>query len=628
MCEEDIGTIYFLNEEENIIYEKYFEFLKIHFPEIYVKFDFITNEKIKNGIIWGLPMSGKSDASIAVLYLFSILNYLPILFVQDSNAISQIENSIENFNKKWLSFFNKGVKVNSVRVKDVDEIQIQSDFFPIHISIANNFAQPEKILKLIEEYNNINIALLADECHKTLFCDTEGARLKNALVKIMGRANKIVGTTATPIRNLMEDEKYSIQWLVKLRPKICYRDLPSLTFSNIDGIKKQKRYDDMELWRFVSWVEDQPKLTREQYKGLVKDELPRLVFISCVSLHKEQEIIADKLCKNCKSRSVYIIHNSEKLSILFSDYFDENELFQFNDVTYGEKGGRVELKNTPLCEVLQKFSDWSDKFSHIYLIGSLCHNQGVRINSKDYKLAITDEFLRVNNATAMDTTTQKVRAVGYRNSEWPINLWCEEKVREDLIKNHKLTEDLIEKLDEEFSVFNATDSYNLLSAKKVNKFKVPKRKIAKKTKAEKILNIISDVLDDDLNSDLSEYNNIMHGVQPYIDDDEAEVLRLVAQFDKWGLQVKNKNKNNQKNKQKNTNKISKFMLELDGTGELYTEQQLRKKLEKASISSSIKHITEYKYGDNSQGYGRIMVKHGAMYKMDERLVESYVKNFL
>ena len=70
------------------------------------------------------------------------------------------------------------------------------------------------------------------------------------------------------------------------------------------------------------------------------------------------------------------------------------------------------------------------------------------------------------------------------------------------------------------------------------------------------------------------------------------------------------------------------MLELDGTGELYTEQQLRKKLEKASISSSIKHITEYKYGDNSQGYGRIMVKHGAMYKMDERLVESYVKNFL
>lgn len=614
---DDTESVYYSCLGEQNAYEKYLEFLRTNFPELYSKTDFIIDEIYENGLIWGLPMSGKSDASIASLYLLSFLGYLPLLLVQDSNAISQMEISINNFSKRWEKFSKGEAGVNSIRIKDINKLNKKGDIYPIHISIANNYRQPQKFWELVNsEQIKPKYVVLFDECHKTLFCDTEGAKLKETLEKLLSDSDKLIGTSATPMRNLM-GSRYPTEWIVKLKPDIGYRDLTSLNFVDINKfVKKEGRVKDGELWRFVSWVEEQPKLVKETYKGLVKDELPRFIFISCVSMHKEQESIAERIFS--ERNSIVILHNSKHMSVFFP------ESFGIEDFYCGGKSytsyGRVEIDlDTPLCQVIQLFSDWSDRVSHIYLVGSLCHNQGVRINSMDYNLAITDEFLRVNNATAMDTTTQKVRAVGYRNSEWPINIWCEEKVREDLIRNHQFTKDVIEKMDEELSTREMYNVYSLLKDRKINQGKVPKRKLAIKTKVKDMINLVSDFIDDDLNSNIQKYNNLMCRVQPDMDNDEKEVLRLTVMFRKWGGQL---------NSGGRTEKISRFMADLDPLGNDYSEFELKQKLKEAGIDSGINHITKYRYGNKGQGYGKIMVKKGMRYEMDSRLESVYVESFL
>ena len=65
VLEDDTESVYHSCLEEQDAYEKYLEFLRTNFPELYAKHEFMTNEIYENGLIWGLPMSGKSDASIA-----------------------------------------------------------------------------------------------------------------------------------------------------------------------------------------------------------------------------------------------------------------------------------------------------------------------------------------------------------------------------------------------------------------------------------------------------------------------------------------------------------------------------------------------------------------------------------
>lgn len=612
------------NEGNDLVYEpnEYFRkqtifesFLENKFQEIYCKLNYIKEDKVS--LIWGNPMSGKTDASIATLMYFNILKNICVFMVQDVSSISQLEFSVKTFNKNlqdWIArngYNPEQFVITTKRIKDINKIENEeNEENCIYICITNHIDQPRKCMKLLEE-NGSKYTLLFDESHKTMFTDSEN-ELYEIKENLKLKSNKLIGTTATPFKN-WADEDYPINSLIRLKPNntmlIKYREFIDLDHKVIDELESREISEDQSLLDFVDYICSKPYLEKITYPVLPFDYIPRIGFISYSDKTIVQKEIADEVFK--RSKNGIVITKNSKFYFLYTplEYRNLIDKIIINDKEITLTSNITKIpEEIPISKLLQVFSCSKDdvkiyknnvlsespeKFP-IFIVGSRGENQGVRINSSDFILSITDEFLRVPKTSQCDNDTQKVRIVGYRfmknpnTPDLPTNLWCTQLEYDNLLKNHLLINATAEHIDEALTKKNLKkklDSFEIYKNMEVNKSKVPTKKLAKKI-AE--LCTIDDSFEDMLNYEIPE-QQVVKSNNHKLD------MNIIKTYMTWI-------------KSKKDMKVFNVIKQLK-INHTYSKNQINEILRNANSKLAVQHFMKQKIG-KSNGHGRIIIENG------------------
>ena len=317
-------------------------------------------------------------------------------------------------------------------------------------------------------------------------------------------SKRVTGCSATACMNML-DEDNPLKCVITVNPKKHYRSVFDQEYVHIDEETFNSKCfdidDDPSLVDTIdTWASEEP-LPKKQY-GLTQDH-PIFALIQVSRLVDIHEAINDHICDTHTDKFVTIVQNNNGIKITFpadvADYIKSRRkstvVLKNMSTVISEKIDSVNsvlFKRTPLHCVLQYLSELKSRVKRIVLIAGNCVKQGRRINSTDYKLGLTDEFIR-DQTSALDTACQKLRIVGYRPDKRYTRVHCIEDFHEQIIQSHMLNTELISKVINDIEVDTNCTVQEVIEKTTVSKSKVPKRRLCKKAN---IFQITTDPIDD------------------------------------------------------------------------------------------------------------------------------------
>jgi L-rhamnose mutarotase len=311
-------------------------------------------------------------------------------------------------------------------------------------------------------------------------------------------ANRITGCSATACMNMIDDES-ELGCIIHIKPNmelnyksVCdqeYIRIEEMVSSAEDEDGQYSIHKDESLQETIGEWSTQDPLDRKSY-GL-KQTHPVFALIQVsrfVDIHEEiNEYIWDEYA----DAFVTIIQNNKGIQVTFPNNVAEyiktrrqskvvvNNLGEIIEAQI-DSVNQVLFKNTPLHCVLQYLSDLKKRVQRIVLIAGACVRQGRRINSTDYKIGLTDEFIR-DETSCLDTACQKLRIVGYRPDKRYTKVHCTEQFQKQVVNSYMLNQELIQKV---LSCLTPKDrkltAQTVIKQTKISTSKIPNRKLCKK----------------------------------------------------------------------------------------------------------------------------------------------------
>lgn len=460
----------------------------------------------------GAMQAGKTDAMLAIHHYDIVCKeYFTVHVVPDSGDVPQIELSLESYNKQWMKYAVQYATVKKWPVGDVvypltmvraEQLKLDNESNVVNTrvikkvmriskkqsSIVVSLAHPDqlyRISKLIwdrkhsrcDQTRNYNV--IFDESHISMFpqesskflCSVEDPDdVKNWPVKLKlcesvndtlpRYASRIIGTSATPARNLFED-RFPVNGIIYIEPKENYRSVLNMHYHLIEEMDIKTGLDqDKELHRILGNLSRRSRFCKSDINTIRDHPIFLLIQNSPHTLVHQK--IEDYIWNTHTNDFTTILHNDKGLVVRFPDNLKQrilNDCHNKVEIKNGSKVykfemtelGRVFFKtNTPLHCVLQMLADFEDDLvDRIILISGNKVKQGRRVNSTDYRLALTHEFIR--DESPMDTGLQKLRIVGYRPDGRQPVVYCTERFHNDAINSYKLTKEMTESLGSELN---------------------------------------------------------------------------------------------------------------------------------------------------------------------------------
>ena len=657
------------------------EFIRREHPDIYLHRDFIDNPQLfKNSTITADMGEGKTNGSIALAhYRSAILDTVSIIALVNLGDVPQLKLSLARYNADLAKFSKEtGHPYNPLehlvagdlsvdkRGEIVDPCGIGANFSKSRsqAKIVITIVHPTQLVRtarLLYQSHSVDgprapgvrpVSLIADEAHLTLFPheqdlnlvpdetyeDTDTWQHKASAYEIITQVipaamASITAVTATPANNLFSDI-YPVSFIIRLSPRPNYRNVLSLQYDIIaDKQKKVAPADDQELHRIVRvWASD-PVLAKEDY-NLAADH-PVFGLIQTSHLAVDHDAIEAHIHDNHPDKFVTIVHNHHGSRVrLPRDVLTKTGASlscKDEEKTYTadlDEEHRLTFKDSvPLHSILQAIRDLGDSVTHLVLIAGAKVYQGRRINSTDFSLALTNEFLR--DESSVDLALQKVRAVGYRPDNRYIRVHCSRQLHHDLITAYKLNKEVVDKL---ITALNSKtrliardilDSVKVLSGLEVATAKLPAKpmcSLMKRKDHTKVKLPMSKVpkSTDDFAAAASDYTLDIHRTRK-ADAPEYEPAELPRQefsrltterFPLWARE---------------DTKIARFLSNLDPTG-VYSRREFIAMAKSVGLQEilMLQHYRKYK----SNGYGQIMRRNeDDTYQLYPDLVESFLRYF-
>lgn len=517
----------------------FIEYIRAEYPDIFCKMDFINNPELyKYGIIHGDMLSGKTDA-ILVLSLYSALtDIVPIISVPKSGDIYQIKKSVCDFNARWISYLHK--KNGKVKPEIECKLQFL-DAFELEVDVRNNIKNASEFLRnfrknavkipsviftlhhsiqlgrlhqVVKQISEARCAgpirsysMFFDECHRTLEPDTVGVYEKplpkvgssnfpalnigDSVKRLIDNSTQIIGISATPFKSVFSD-LYPITYIIALRPKNGsihmgeYRSVSHLEYFHIRDIKDMEPHEDPDLHKVIAELSTTPPLTSEINIRLPEKQLPYITLFQLSRLKEDHEKVYDYMTKNYDDKFNIVVFNSGAVKIKFTknvvdsikgfiNYFNGKKLMK-TDVS-AEGVAYLDL-GTPIHNVLDIFTIIGvEKFERINIIAGDKLREGIRVNSSDYKLSLSAEYIR--DESNMDNALQKLRIVGYRRHTGTLKVWCTKRFHSDAIKSFYITHEIVDKLNQKYHYGDVETSVDILKNTKISATKLPKNKLSK-----------------------------------------------------------------------------------------------------------------------------------------------------
>lgn len=324
-----------------------------------------------------------------------------------------------------------------------------------------------------EEYFNFNMWP-----HKMTRCELVDLVIHNA--------EQIVATTATPAQNFF-NEKYNFSFIIEIIPGKFYRDVLSINYHIIPEMGKIELHEDPSLHRVLKDLSNIDRYKKSEYN--MKRDQPIFLQIQVSRFKEVHYKIKDFIIDNFENKYVVITHNDDGTLVFLPDEICKY-LFSKNNsnkivLEYGYKNPKKEKSiinrcneikfssNMPITSILQFCADLPENLiQRIVLISGDRVKQGRRVNSTDYSIRITHEFLR--SESYCDTDMQKLRIVGYVfDDRPPFVVYCTDTTHNNIINNIKNTRSIVNKLKKELNTGILGDnSLSILSELNIYKEKI------------------------------------------------------------------------------------------------------------------------------------------------------------
>lgn len=464
------------------------------------------------GLLYGEQQSGKSDAQIAIARFKIERGVVPVQVLCKSEDVKQYIKSLKEYDAKmgtatrWvLASDLRDKKSKLINTEKIISAFVARDIPPPIILLLCHGIQLGRFYRLTriiegEKTGKREFCMIMDEAHKTMFPERKevmtsemitdfiinssehtDVRKMDAVPLLMSISEQTIGVTATPSRNLNTTE-YPINFLMILQPTDSYVSFKDLKYRHIDELPSdfdKETGNDEDLKDFLREFSALPPLSKADYPDLKREKKPLLALVQVSAYSKRHEIVWNMAVKDKDVRDAcaVVVYNSISCRIRFPDscveYFKENILESLGKVKFEKNVLHVNTTKT-VCYILD-ICQALPMLDRIVFVAGNRLREGIRVNSSDYEIAITHEFLR--HSSTLDVGMQKIRAVGYRYDKTPVEVWCTQNLHLDLIKafilNHEVLKYLLKKVEDDKSSLNA------LSGKKVFTQKIPELPLCK-----------------------------------------------------------------------------------------------------------------------------------------------------
>jgi hypothetical protein len=496
----------------------FMDFLSNKFPAISVRREYLLSER-KFGQFYGEMMSGKSMAMAAMLHYYNMHGRTGVIGLQNTGDVIQFEGSIITYNKMYAKYYERKdwntipLEYEFVKSLGVDYANHVTDpndlgdaFKPkgkakVLVSIVHQ-VQFFRLTKMIYEQYGKDArckpyCVVFDESHLTMSPNEADCHLDEVKVQvdvdswpeilakmtkyesvdlIIHNAEQVIATTATPAQNWFSD-KYPIEFLIDITPGLGYRDLISVDFNLVPELNDTPVAEDPALHKVFNDLAKKKRYKADRYR--MDRDHPLALQVQVSRYKADHYAIRDYILVNHPNKFVIITHNDEGSSMYFprdiSNHIREN-LDSIVEIEYGYKELKTEysiLSDTnrvsfsskaPVTAVLQFCANLPVKMlKRIVFIAGDRVKQGRRVNSEDFSIRMTHEFLRDETSTC-DNSTQKWRMVGYVKDNRPALVgYCTESMHRNTITNIKNTRDILEKLKRELNDINSTRTLTAFS---------------------------------------------------------------------------------------------------------------------------------------------------------------------
>lgn len=444
------------------------------FPHVYTVDALSTapdQQQHRCGVLVGEQQSGKTDTLIAVCHRWITEGAVPLVVCQDHKGVVQMRDSLDAFAGKFGAAALDHVYLRDLELRDGALVNAD-EWFPllcpeygapprVVVAIAHNY-QIGKIVQLLDLLRARGktarpVAAVVDEAHKTMFSDVPAAlpadanldperwerrpNIRDGRVRLVPGLAKLLLVSATPERVLYEgveavdSEVREVSFMVRVTPPPKYVGFADLDAKLVPPRARGVQVEaDPALLDFLDKFGAAPPMTRAVYPDLPRAHIPLLALVSVSALTAVQEAVFDAVA--ARGAAVAVLDNSKACRVFLPAALAARlggRLEVAGHAAVIGEDGVADLPRSPsLSRILQAFSEAGDAVDRIVVVGSLCHDQGARVNSLDYALAITDQFVRLGARTPCDRGLQRLRIMGIRNSACRTNLWISEKHLADL----------------------------------------------------------------------------------------------------------------------------------------------------------------------------------------------------
>lgn len=350
-------------------------------------------------------------------------------------------------------------------------------------------------------FSSITTDLSVEELYASL--DASDLPKGDALKVLFSLMSGMIVIGATPVRNLF-DERTNITYVIVVCPKppkcsMRHYAIQDMTHVSIDKLPPKTPCDeDQNLRRVLAEYSQLPLLDKHVYN--LQEDMTEFMSIQVSSERRNHMKIYQMIVDEYSNQITPMVYNTDGFTLhitasdvpaLYTAYGKKKVqvLSGLNDgKTYRAKSqilnedGSIEIKfgtGVPLHCCLCVPAEI--KSLRPILIGGNKLAEGQRVSDTNYKLILTREFLRPSKNSTVDKIIQALRIQGYKEASLQPVVYCEKEVFDNALRTQLLTQETLDKLEEEFAV-NRTgtkivNAIETLNSTRISKLKLPSKKM-------------------------------------------------------------------------------------------------------------------------------------------------------
>lgn len=444
-------------------------------------------------LVYGLCQSGKTELIQCIGLCHMLLNNCASVNILQNSR--QMAKQMEDRCYEFIEDHKRFVQRNGFSHKLIDYVYVGDAVFEKLVAAVKNRSyivaianetQLKKLCDAIEAARSPSYVLTIDEADQIVHGD-DGANFRKFLPLLEAKAGRIYAVTATTFDLIFSEERIRSSNIIVLEPKSYYKGLCQVEMRSLeeDAAPANRRAgvfgNDPNI---LPWLYHQSTQTvfAQNYGQSVLNHHPIIALINSSHLNEMHQALFDHITQvDEQLRNVWgaVIYNSKGITIYHPSLRGFSKIEKIGK-SKGEKigDGAFRFKSITYKQAVDFFYNCipRNKVTHIAVIAGEMAKRGISFTN--YIWHLTHMYYVPYEKTSVSDMIQAAgRLCGNFNDAYPLRLWAERSVLEDIKKGLKVQQEAITRakaLQQETSVVEA------ITAMKFNTAKIPEREFGKK----------------------------------------------------------------------------------------------------------------------------------------------------